>query len=706
MSYLPLNPFIQTSVGESDLWGSRSWVDVPQIHAAAFAELTQTVQAVRSTRRTQVRFVRGAGGSGKSHLFTRLRMHEAERVFYAYAPNPPLQPGALEAFVLSRLIASLRHPARMSGGLEAGFSQLRWLGYALLQPLIEQSVPLTDLHVAWAAMPLVDRKELIHQAVLALEQDHPQVPRSVLRALLSVLREDKEHLAAQWLAGATYLTEADLKFLGVPEPLRREDCGIVVQLLGRLAARVGLPFLLVMDQLDLVSTAEQLDEFQRLLFSLIDQSEHWVVLIGLVAERYTAWDAGLTQALRGRIGQPDAQAPLGFRLPVTDVLPIATVDKEALLMARLASPALVEQRKKDGITLPTHPFGTAEITRLTSGGAIFPRHLLAAAGEMYGLALARVDASQSSGSASQSPGRVEQSSGRVEQSPGRVEQSPGRVEQSPGRVEQSSGRVEQSPGRVEQSLGRVEQSLGRVEQSPGKVALSVKLLELIQASLPTDAVAESAVDLGERVRELIQVMAGKPVELREGDLRRSYPGFDGSDFLASWGGGQVRVITTDAVRNSFIAVLERLLPVPAGALLLRHAAAGITGQLTLEMLTSFRQKNTFHHVPVAESSLLGALSRVLAEQREGNLEALPTDPPATRELVLATLRELPLLKELTIWQHIARLATPRSPLAAIAQAVTVAKPMPKSIAKPVAKAPSVTAKKPLPPPSGDGSQVM
>jgi hypothetical protein len=31
---------------------------------------------------------------------------------------------------------------------------------------------------------------------------------------------------------------------------------------------------LVMDQLDLIASSAQLDEFQRLLFSLIDQSEN------------------------------------------------------------------------------------------------------------------------------------------------------------------------------------------------------------------------------------------------------------------------------------------------------------------------------------------------------------------------------------------------------------------------------------------------
>ncbi len=36
------------------------------------------------------------GGSGKSHLFARLRRDVGDTILYAYAPNPPLQPATLE----------------------------------------------------------------------------------------------------------------------------------------------------------------------------------------------------------------------------------------------------------------------------------------------------------------------------------------------------------------------------------------------------------------------------------------------------------------------------------------------------------------------------------------------------------------------------------------------------------------------------------
>jgi hypothetical protein len=71
--YADLNPFTSTSVGENDLWNAAAFVDVPYIHSVPFGALRMVVDQVRAQHRSQVRFVRGAGGSGKSHLFSGLR---------------------------------------------------------------------------------------------------------------------------------------------------------------------------------------------------------------------------------------------------------------------------------------------------------------------------------------------------------------------------------------------------------------------------------------------------------------------------------------------------------------------------------------------------------------------------------------------------------------------------------------------------------
>lgn len=382
--YLPLNPFVDLSVGEAELWGARAWLDVPQIHAAQAAQLQMACDLVRANRRTQVRFVRGVGGSGKSHLFARLRREMTDTILYAYAPNPPLQPETLESFLLTKIVGSLRHKARTRDGQEAPYSQLRLLAYALLRPVVEQAdLPIEQFHEAWSDISLEAQKDLLHNALLMLETAHPMVSRGVLRCLLSVLRDDKENLAGQWLAGTGYLTEADLRFLGEPEPMGAELHGPAIHLFGKLAAMAGRPFVLVLDQLDLVTSQQQLDEFQRLLFALIDQSENWVVLIGLVGERFRFWEENLNQALRGRIGGTSLHSPGISTLPVVEIAPIVNADKEVLVKQRLAAPALQRQREVDGIESIVHPLLPDDVKQLTSGGAVYARHLLAASSERY-----------------------------------------------------------------------------------------------------------------------------------------------------------------------------------------------------------------------------------------------------------------------------------------------------------------------------------
>lgn len=712
-SYADLNPFTSTSVGENDLWNAAAFLDVPYIHSVPFGALRVAVDQVRAQHRSQVRFVRGAGGSGKSHLFARLRRECADTIFYAYAPNPPLQPEALENFILARFVSSLRHAARSREGKEAPYSQLRLLAYALLKPVVEEDYTFLQLHEAWAQIRLETRKEMIHQAVQLLEAEHPMVPRSVLRCLLNVLRDDKEHLAAQWLSGASYLTENELKYLGVPEPLARSEMGIVIQLFGKLATQAGSPVVLVLDQLDLVITQPQFDEMQRLLFALIDQSENWVVLIGLVAERFAAWDAALTQALRGRVGVPDSNAPLGFRLPVIDMLPIANEQKRLLLQCRLETPSLVEQRRKDGITSAIHPLLEEDMARLTAGGAIFPRHLLAAAAEVFAMRTAQT---------SLPPEIVAVVAAQPPQSAPMPLPSPSVVADQ---VPMAVAVVDDAKDKDAPAIAVFPEP--GVPQSPAlptpaalavsKTSLAEKVDALFQqavAAAKTETVPPSAIDLGERVRDLIELMVAPPVTTSEGDIRKSYDNFDGSDRWFEWGGGRVRIVTSDAMRGSFIAVLERIKEAGGDTLLLRNDIAPVSGQLTMELLNAFKAKNTFHHLPVSEAAILAALGRMLAAQREGSYDQLSTEPPATRDNVLSALRAHPLLRGLRLWEMIQQVHAPKKapssppppsvlssiirPSAAPAVAKSPVVPGARPPVVPGAKPSAIPGAKPAPPP--------
>ncbi len=688
--YIALNPFAVTSVGENDLWNASAFLDVPYIHSVSFGALKSAVDQVRVQRRSQVRFVRGAGGSGKSHLFARLHRDCADGIFYAYAPNPPLQAEALESFILSRIVSSLRHPARAADGTVAPYSQLRLLAYALLKPVIEQQLTFSQLHAEWARIGLETRKELIHGAVQLLETDHPMVPRSVLRCLLNVLREDKEHLAAQWLAGAAYLTENELKYLGVPEALSRGDMGVVIQLFGKLAAQAGLPMVLVLDQLDLIVTQPQFDEMQRLLFSLLDQSENWVILIGLVAERFAMWDAALTQALRGRIGVPDTHAPQGFRLPVVDMLPIANEQKRQLLACRLEKPELAMRRQQDGITSAIYPMQEEDIQRLTAGGAIFPRHLLAAAAEIYDQrALAEAEKVRLPADVVAVASKPPTLKVALPPPP-----APPRAMPAPAVVAVAVNAAAEDKTATATAVAVVEDA-PPVALPVSKTPLAEKVDALLQQAMLTakaDTATPSAVDLAERTRDLIELMAVPPVTHAEGDVRKTYDNFDGADHWFTWGGSKVRIVTSDSMRGSFIAVLERLKEANGDTLLLRHASAPVSGQHTLELLNEFKSRNVFHHVPASEVAVLDALGSVLAAQREGSYDQLPTEPPATKDNLLAALRNHPLLRGARLWDIIQKTHAPKLQKQAPPPPSVLA-----SIVRPPAAAP-VPAPLPKPPP--------
>ncbi|OYW70816.1 MAG: hypothetical protein B7Z37_29580 [Verrucomicrobia bacterium 12-59-8] len=456
--------------------------------------------------------------------------------------------------------------------------------------------------------------------------------------------------------------------------------GGVIQLFGKLASQAGAPVVLVLDQLDLVVTQPQFDEMQRLLFALIDQSENWVVLIGLVAERFAAWDAALTQALRGRVGVPDSNAPLGFRLPVIDMLPIANEQKRLLLNCRLDTPALVEQRKKDGITSAIHPLLDEDVARLTAGGAIFPRHLLAAAAEAFALRTA--------------PSALPPEIGAVVAAQPSLPSLPPPV---PAEVVPMAVAVVEA-AKEPPAVAAI--PVPAALTAP-KTSLAEKMDALLQQAVAVakaEAVTPTAIDLGERARDLIELMVAPPVTTSEGDIRKSYDNFDGSDRWFEWGGSKVRVVTSK--------VLERIKEAAGDTLLLRNYNAPVSGQLTMELLNTFKSKNTFHHMTPSEAAILAALGSMLAAQREGSYDQLATEPPATKDNVLAALRVHPLLRGLRLWDmiqqvHAPKQAPPGPPQSSVLSSIVRPSVMPVTPPPmaPVAKPPVVPgAKPPLPPP--------
>ena len=577
--YLPLNPFVDTSVKEDQVWGQSSWLDVSSVHGESFRTLTSAIQTACETGESQVRFVRGIGGSGKSHLFARLRRENADSLLYAYLSNPPLQNGFLESFILSGLIGSLQRRGRNREGVESPFSQLRQLAYAFLQPVVEQGYDIPALHHAWEHHSATDKSMLVAEAIRLLKDEHRAVQERLIRCLLYTLLDDKEVLAAQWLSGSAYLTEEDLQMLGVTEPLSREHFAEVICLLGKLARQAGVPFILALDQLDLVSGHEYIQEFQKLLFDLLLKSANWVVFIALTPENFDEWNRNINHALRTRIGVLDGGADFGYRLQVADVLALEKNDQLALLRSRLNSPKLEERRRHDRIASPSFPLEEADLQALTRGGSIFPRPLLATASESFRKKLG--------GGGSVTP------------------------------LEAAVDRL------IEQTIGE----LGSKIEPP------------------------LAVELGERVREVVRLLSPKHVSETAGNLRTRYAKFDGMDMWLECEGQKVRLISSHAAGTSFPAVLKRLLEERNPVALIRYAGVQVSGQATRNLLDQLvGQTNQFHLVVAEEWRTLSALGRLLASVREGNFIALRTEPPPKEVHLMECLRQNPRISGLKIWE--------------------------------------------------------
>lgn len=571
-SYIPLNPFVDVSVGENHLWKSSPWVDISQIHGVAFAGVCEAIEDTKNYQQTQVRFIRGAGGSGKSHLFVRLRRKYADGILYAYAANPPLNPDAIEPWLLTCLIRSLRHRSRNVEGVEAPYSQLRLLAYVFLKPVVEQDLSVPDLHEAWERMPIQDRERLVIDASRLLSHDHPEMDAAIVQCLLTTLISEKESIASDWLAGGAYLTTGQLEILGLNDTLSRSHFQGVIHLLGRLAGLAGLPFVLALDQLDLVTEVAQLAEFQKLLMGLIDQSTSWSILVGLTADRFSFWETEINLALRGRIGTPDSAGVHGYRLPVFDVLPLDRNEQRQLIESRLLSQALVKQRIADGVQSPLFPFSGNDIDDLlnSSSSSVSPRTLLALARDRY----------------------------------------------------KSSLGPQVQPQTLESAMSDL------LEQEIVAQASSTEL--------------PSAVELGERLREILDLVTDHGGKWSTGRIHRSYANFDGFDEILERNGSQLCLVASNATRNSFATVLDRLAASRNDTALIRYASVPVSGRATKERLGDFEKRgNKFCLVTADDWHLLSATGSLLAALREGNYSDMRTTPPPTVENVREVLRAHP-----------------------------------------------------------------
>lgn len=326
------NPFSITSVGDT----VEITADVETIHAQDFRRLIdRTLEAHRCTTSGRGGLLLGQPGVGKSHLLGRFKNWAAERkACFVYLHNVQIEPEEILRFLVRCCVSKLADD-RVS------------------------RVQKTDLYEIVHAAVAKAAKDLGIEKVTRESRD--QVAAQIARWLggnddvFSVIfhcycgsrwaaevmadspqREKRERIvsaALRWLSGDV-LDADDAALIGrKPQPdhdtvmMNNQQAEDVIVILARLAQETGRPFILCIDQADMMTDA-QLRAFGHVLQSLINRTRNLFVLV-----------AGVLDVLDRRIrdGAMDVAAAdrLDFREPI--VLTRVTRDgAREIVAARIA----------------------------------------------------------------------------------------------------------------------------------------------------------------------------------------------------------------------------------------------------------------------------------------------------------------------------------------------------------------------------------
>lgn len=381
-TYRKHNPFSNSAVHENEIWGEGEgeFFDVESIHEQAFSQLLDDIELVRSKHITQARFLVGAAGTGKSHLFARLRRQLSDGQF-TLVSNPPTDHWAMKRHILRRVIEGMRRPARAVAG-PLPYTQLLRVVYVLLRKIRRfPGLNVPAIHEAWKTIPREDYYPKEEELFVNSLEDAPEIdiPLNARRVLFRVLDTEKRSLATSWLAGSQALTTDDYGKLGVGGPLEDHEVADLLKRFGSLSIDAG-PIVLVLDQLDGLRRNEQIGEIESLMIDFKDSSHNWYVIVSLVVEKFGLWNDTLSDPFKGRFGHTAGRIA---RLHVSELSSLTPQQSRDLLSVRLSSYGLRAQRERDGVSDPYYPLSKEKVDELAESRAFSARSLLQTSCDAY-----------------------------------------------------------------------------------------------------------------------------------------------------------------------------------------------------------------------------------------------------------------------------------------------------------------------------------
>ncbi len=369
-----LNPFGRSSIGENQIWaeGDEIFCDVESINRKCFDDLNSDLDEIAHNHETRLRFVIGAPGTGKSHVFARLRRNLAGGHF-TFAPLLPTEPCEMKRYVLKKVVFGLKHPVLHPTGTLRCLQIVR-LVYSLLTRIPRfRGLSVEQMHKNWRQIPR-DRYDSVCEEFQSAIADIPgiDIPFHVQRILFRVLDDEKRMLALEWLSGTKTLSDKDHSRLEVTGPLDDTEIMDLLKVLGKLSKDSG-PIVMVLDQLDALTKPEQIKEIETLLVDLKDNSANWHIVVSLLEEKFQLWCDNLSEPCLRRFRTVEDGKSV-FR--VSNLSMISRQQQIELLRQRLADPNLQACREKHNIADSLFPFADETLAQLSCEDFTRPGPLL------------------------------------------------------------------------------------------------------------------------------------------------------------------------------------------------------------------------------------------------------------------------------------------------------------------------------------------
>ena len=327
------NPFRGSVV--ADAWQTPV-VDVPALHAEAFARCLQAVEFVISTRSSTSLLVHGEAGSGKTHLLSRLRRHFEKQSRSATGAVPPVlisvplgaSPQTMWRHLRQRLVEDVLR------GSDKGHAALH---QAVIFRLGEMFNQVGERQYWWdylqGKQPPTDWNELLPPLFDRLDQ-RESLGRDLCVVLEHLLFNRHPRDVRAWLLGDA-MPPAAYERLGVGSDLEAADApeAAAQRLVLALCRLMGneIPLLFCFDQIEALLSHPQdrqgLFAYGQLISSLFNQTRN-VLLLSCIQSSFISL---MSEAVRG--SQADRLAEFGK----IALKPLTTTTAPQLLSARVQS---------------------------------------------------------------------------------------------------------------------------------------------------------------------------------------------------------------------------------------------------------------------------------------------------------------------------------------------------------------------------------